>query len=702
LAQEQEGEYLIDLNFNPELIRQFEDQPLKSASYSRTSEGFYFLTDTIDLPFVDDFSRNRLSYYWIHLYPEHVIFDSVAINFRVNGMEVDSVAYRLEPAYRYIHNTVNNTIDSVELLPFIIHIFQAGPHPNNPYVPSDTIEAWSPYHRWFINSEGLLDSVFVPDLDGFLRKEILYTHAVDASIRNALWLDSYVYINNSFGINPPTIGVATFDGINEFGRAYSFVQNAHGIADYLTSKPLNLAYPASDSIYFSFYYQPQGLGNAPEVNDSLVLEFWSPQNKRWHWMWSEPGSNLQSFRQVIIPVTDEQFLQRGFQFRFRNYANLSGNVDHWNIDYVRLDRNRAFDDLFPEDVAFTAPANILLKRYTQMPWNQFVANPSVELFDSLVVNMRNNSSVPKVVNYTYSVTDMDNNVVLTNTSTGSEDADQNFTYRNKLPSNPFPISGGVYNEFEVENIIRASIDDNRSNDTIRHIQKFDNFYSYDDGIPEAGYGLNRFGAKLACRFDLNEPDTLTAVRMVFTPVNTNTQFHAFKLTVWSSLNPEVVIFQGSDFSYPSFPGIHGYTEYSIPSVPVSGTIYVGWVQFTQQELNIGFDKNNDNRVKNFYNISDNWMTSGFPGSLMINPVFGISNDPSVGIENPIAEAKKSYKIFPNPARNQFFIQSENQSENLDVTVFDTFGRIIFRDFNYTAGAIDVGFLVKRNLHYKNH
>ena len=55
--------------------------------------------------------------------------------------------------------------------------------------------------------------------------------------------------------------------------------------------------------------------------------------------------DLQPFRQVMIPITDERFLTSGFRFRFRNRASLSrnndypdmrSNVDYWHVDYVRL------------------------------------------------------------------------------------------------------------------------------------------------------------------------------------------------------------------------------------------------------------------------------------------------------------------------------------------------------------------------------
>src|SRR3569832_395224 len=33
-----------------------------------------------------------------------------------------------------------------------------------------------------------------------------------------LWTDSDVFINSSYADNPPTVGVATFDGIDKFGN----------------------------------------------------------------------------------------------------------------------------------------------------------------------------------------------------------------------------------------------------------------------------------------------------------------------------------------------------------------------------------------------------------------------------------------------------------------------------------------------------
>src|SRR4051812_46365642 len=56
------------------------------------------------------------------------------------------------------------------------------------------------------------------------------------------WVDSSVCINTGFAIAPPTIGVATFDGLDKNGYPYLMAAgpNVSGPADTLISKPLNL------------------------------------------------------------------------------------------------------------------------------------------------------------------------------------------------------------------------------------------------------------------------------------------------------------------------------------------------------------------------------------------------------------------------------------------------------------------------------
>ncbi len=96
------------------------------------------------------------------------------------------------------------------------------------------------------------------------------------------WVEKAVFVNNSFCYMPPNQWVATFDALDSTGNIYTKALSVPFKADRLTSQPIRLdsifsPVPAkltpADSLYLSFYYQPQGLGDAPEPGDSLVLAF---------------------------------------------------------------------------------------------------------------------------------------------------------------------------------------------------------------------------------------------------------------------------------------------------------------------------------------------------------------------------------------------------------------------------------------------
>ena len=57
---------------------------------------------------------------------------------------------------------------------------------------------------------------------------------------NILWQDSAVFVNRSYPVNPVTIGVATFDGLDASGMAYDISSSMQGQrADSLTSRPID-------------------------------------------------------------------------------------------------------------------------------------------------------------------------------------------------------------------------------------------------------------------------------------------------------------------------------------------------------------------------------------------------------------------------------------------------------------------------------
>jgi len=188
------------------------------------------------------------------------------------------------------------------------------------------------------------------------------------------WTDQQAFINNTFGFLPINRGVATLDGLNEIGRPYFVSPFTSGNADSLTSTSINLAtYTPADNIYCSFYYQPQGLGFAPENGDSLFLYFKNNSNQ-WVRMWETRGTPLQAFQIRLIPITDAQFLHNDFQFRFVNVASLNTNDDIWNIDYIKIDVNRNNADSIMNDVGFTEEPSSILSNYSSMPYRHFVVN----------------------------------------------------------------------------------------------------------------------------------------------------------------------------------------------------------------------------------------------------------------------------------------------------------------------------------------
>ena len=161
------------------------------------------------------------------------------------------------------------------------------------------------------------------------------------------WIDDQVYINNTMAIDAITKGVATFDALNANVLPYNDTDaNLLIFADSLTSQPIDLSvHTPADSIYLSFYYQPQGNGFNPETSDSLIVYLKRNTNtSAWVKAWSAPGNLVGPFMQVMVPVKDPQYFFDNFQFRFVNKATIKDNDDVWNVDYIRMAAGRNMND----------------------------------------------------------------------------------------------------------------------------------------------------------------------------------------------------------------------------------------------------------------------------------------------------------------------------------------------------------------------
>lgn len=535
----------------------------------------------------------------------------------------------------------------------------------------------------------------------------------------AIWLDTKVYVNRGYAKAPVTIGAATFDGLNANGYPYNFFASptSSGSADSLTSKPINLLnyinsgntvnYQPSDSIYFSFYYQPEGRGNYPESSDSLVLEFYAPGTATWHHIWATPGENLgdedSTWQLVMIPIKNVQYLQKGFQFRFRNYATVSGNLDHWHLDYVYLNKFRTRADTIFEDVAFVYNTPSLIKTYSAMPWKHY--DPSFMQTDYSTI-FRNNYTLPKNGNFEYFIYDKTGAQVHTYDG-GSDNIDPFITsgYDNILAFSepiisPFSIPALTdTTNYTIECILSTNPDKHKPNDTVRHRQTFHNYYAYDDGTAETAFGLSTLNAQMAEKFVSPIGDTLKCIDIYFNPVLTDASIYAFLLNVWSDAGgaPGTALYTSDSIVVPQYnqTGHDKFTHYYLdpPLYVPAGTFYVGFTQKTTQFLNIGVDRNNNTQENIYYNISGSWNSSPFPGSLMMHPVFGVA-DFYAGIEQPvIAKRKNPFIVYPNPANDKLFIAATSSiGENASYTLMDVYGKTIMENKVNLSEHIDISAL----------
>ena len=542
---------------------------------------------------------------------------------------------------------------------------------------------------------GVADTLELPFIDDFSDSYV--------EPKPELWSDNQAYINNRYSKNPVTAGIATLDAYDFNGAPYAHASTSPYIADILTSLPVNLAYPPSDSIYLSFYYQAKGLGEQPDVQDSLCLEFYNIDSLRWERIWSMPGKEMPEFENVMIPVTQTEYLKKGFRFRFLNYATVPldddyadefSNFDHWHLDYIILDRNRNFSDTILHDVSFVNPVSSILKDYESVPWSHmeeafFTQRQPVS---TVIVN---NDNITRNVTKFLRIVDLETGGSFKSLPTANDfsasqaipftfDYDYSFNFNSPSPA-----------LFEITTVLETDAFDYKINDTLSREQSFDNFYAYDDGSSEYGYGLSAQGtanAMVAVRFYSYQPDSLRAVDMYFNQVidSINLGFY-FYLNVWDDNNgkPGNLIYSQVG-EHPEYKDVlNKFARYDLDSaVYVNGTFYVGWRKTVDKLSNIGFDLNKDNRSNNFYNLGPGWQQSVAVGSIMIRPV--VSMAPLV-LGNRNIEIQPEIIVYPNPADQFVKIElKEYSSEIINITIYDITGRMFRKVESYVNENIYTG------------
>ena len=601
------------------------------------------------------------------------------------------------------------------------------------------------------------------------------------------WQNKSVLVNSGFPAFPTNYNAATFDVLDETGKVYSHASSSPFVADSLISNPISLVdeygnrLSPSDSLYFSFYYQPQGKGETPETTDSLVLMFgyvldtfkieydtilvWDMLNYMqvdtifvgdilyhdmyssckqdmytiaerqytiadssrrvaipcdtvfysemvWDHIWSTEGMSLDSFliinnnnhfKQVMIPVKDDKYFHHDMIVLFYNYAtmpttmypNERSNLDNWNIDFVYFNKDRSYDDTTYPLITFSEKSPSLLRRYQSMPYKQYVSNPTVAMATDFQMYINNMDSVVANTQYTCHI----------------ENLNSAWTYDYSSQwCNVFPFATNGFQNCDGDNSTQAcphfnnflfdmdssadtarylithiiNVDPNTSlakGDTLYGIQSFNNYYAYDDGTPERGYGVTPDDSYFATQFTISLPDTLSGVQLLFNRTHNDANYDFFDIVVWNDNNGkpgnEVYRLKNQRPEW-SENEIYKFKYYPFDKVlKVNGTIYVGIMQHAREGINIGFDTSIDNSQYNFFEVGNGWENSLMPGSLMIRPVM----DNGFSTQGSTVTSRNKLGLYPIPSKNEINISELPSDDCKEIMIFDITGRIV-KQFNY--------------------
>lgn len=440
-------------------------------------------------------------------------------------------------------------------------------------------------------------------------------------------------------------------------------------------------------------------------------------------MWEAEGYILEDFdfQRAMIPVDDEKYLFDGFQFRFRNFASLSGSVDHWHVDYVELDDGRSLADTVIRDVSQMCQTSYLLdlfmeqtstfsllKDYSAMPWSHYKTDPMAFIGDSAYTVLRNNDTAEVPTNFSLQILDhtgtqrynvlsatapvypgkvCGNETNSCNVIGGSSNLLSNIS--SLVPQFPTDVEMTDDSTF-FELRFSLGVDDQDSINDIRvEKQEFYNYYAYDDGTAEAAYGLGELEnvGRVAVRYDVKKDDILRAIQLYLNPVEFDLSQEEVQLAVWTGgEEPGDTIWTSPSMFFQYTDHVNYFYHYFLDreiQVNANSTIWVGWIQqpATNLKFSVGFDKRADHSDRNYYNLGTTWNQSSIPGSIMIRPAFGEAYD-WVGVDEQANAMELS--VYPNPSNGTVFIQERavGQLKNANIKVFDLSGRCVHQQSGY--------------------
>ena len=563
------------------------------------------------------------------------------------------------------------------------------------------------------------ETLELPFFDDFSNNEGVYPS-------RAFWLDNQVYINNHMAPNPPSVGVATFDGLDSEGTPYDFT----GQGDDLTSKYIDLSgFDAADNVFFKAYVAPRGLSFLPNFADSLVLEF-RDADRNWEEVgsWAGIANPTPDFEQFpweffARQIDEERFLHDAFQFRFISYHSPGGVTDTWHVDYIKIEANDNDTPIF-NDVAFTREPGTILDRYYSMPWKQFAADISGEIRDDELTSSYFNHSFEDrnlSADSRINITDLVSGTTLAPEITVTNAASINSQEYLTVSRNPDGFWTGVaaaLNDFsddteraELKLQYEFTLNDQDPlafrNDTVSTVTHLDNYYAYDDGTGElAFYLVNQQGEEpeFAVRYQTNVEDQLQGVRVQFPRMDAEGeqgQFFSIKVWVDPSGSEDFTYLNDNEpdfireFVNPFYPDtftdtLQGFTTYALEdalgvpaplTIPAGATFYLGFQQTSVavRGIHTGYDIQNNANEHTFLNLGGDWfqMPPEFNGAHVYQPIFGNETTGNTAIKETLIQTNSPLRVYPNPTSGtiNLTLQAGNYHD-FNLQIFNQYGQTV--------------------------
>ncbi len=559
--------------------------------------------------------------------------------------------------------------------------------------------------------EAITDTLKLPFWDDFSQ---LDTNGRPLSVN---WAErGGVTVNNDWAIGQPTRNVAVFDGTDANGSVYSSYIFKNGIGDSLVSEKINLSsFTETSNVALSFYYQCGGKAEAPDSvqGDYLLLSFKgdSTNSKRskekvWHKVWKQTGcagkkvslDDQNKFVYVYIPLDSAKYLLSDFQFKIQNFGKLSGAFDVWMVDYIYLNKPRidTIDnpkDQYQSDRAANSVGN-LFSKYTVIPYKHFYQVGATSFLNTNMNGYVSNlSTKDNPINGFVEISDSKTGLITPSFTFDVIPSGGEFNFKVKLE----PTSPLNFVSQDSAQVIQTKLyiyDPNQEisapllgfpkeafykNDTVVSFSYLDSCYAYDDGVPEYSAAVGSRGAKVAYKYEIPVQNAIiTGFRIYFSRNLKDITGTAFTPYVWRTLDKKGVG-RNDEVLYPlagkidtaqtsvhySEGGLPGFSDYifrTTKPIVVSDSFYVGYAQNDYQNLQVGFDYNEERSTSHglFSNVGTGWLQfNEAPGNLMIRPIFGSFATPTTRVDE---EGISDIYLGPSPTTGIVQVLNEEIQE----------------------------------------